>query len=223
MPICNHPDHSHLPDLSALTPDPNQFRDLYESERGEAIWKFLIRPDNVVRMQTATDLGLAAVEPLGRGLLAEFGIEVAEDRIKQFIGHATRQVMEALGYFLDRQGMRITGENMFASASRYRSRAQKTMVISPESRQRWMETTANSPFNKWLNAQVRKPNGGLDRDKLTEVAAQWGVEDKYKDLNPGQARMSIGIKLRAIVPPKVYMPKPDASESPETCGEPHPA
>ena len=88
------------------------------------------------------------------------------------------------------------------------------MVISPESRQKWMETTANSPFNKWLNAQVRKPNGGLDRDKLAEVAAQWGVEDKYKDLNPGQARMSIGIKLRAIVPAEVYMPKIDLDEKP---------
>jgi hypothetical protein len=208
VPILNDP-HSELPDLSSLEPVPSQFRDLYESERGKAIWEFLIRPDNVLRMQTATDLDRAAVEPLGKGLLAEFGVEVAEDRMKQFIGHATRQVMEALGYFLDRQGMRITSENMFASASRYRSRVPKTMSISPESRQRWMETTANSPFNVWLNAQVRKPDGGLDRDKLTEVAAQWGVEDKYKDLNPGQARMSIGIKLRAIVPPKVYMPKTD--------------
>ena len=124
MTTCTHPDHSQLPDLSSLRPDPNQFRDIYESERGEAIWKFLIRPDNVVRMQTATDLDRAAVEPLGKGLLAEFGIEVSEDRMKQFIGHATRQVMEALGYFLDRQGMRITGENMFASASRYRYRDQ---------------------------------------------------------------------------------------------------
>jgi hypothetical protein len=214
MPNCNQPDHSKLPDLSSLRPNPNQFSDIYESERGKAIWKFLIRPDNIVRMQTATDLDRAAVEPLGKGLLAEFGIEVAEDRMKQFIGHATRQFMEALGYFLDRQGMRITGENMFASASRYRSRDQKTMVISPESRQKWMETTANSPFNKWLNAQVRKPHGGLDRDKLTEVAAQWGVDDKYKDLNPGQARMTIGIKLRAIVPAEVYMPKPDVDEKP---------
>lgn len=214
MPICNNPDHSHLPDLSSLKPDPNQFSDIYESERGEAIWKFLMRPDNVVRMQTATDLGRAAVEPLGKGLLAEFGIEVAEDRMKQFIGHAARQVMEALGYSLDRQGMRITGENMFASASRYRSQNLKTMVISPESRQKWMETTANSPFNKWLNAQVRKPNGSLDRDKLIEVAAQWGVEDKYKDLNPGQARMSIGIRLRAIVPAEVYQPTTDLDQKP---------
>ena len=163
-------------------------------------------------MQTATDLDRAAVEPLGKGLLAEFGVEVAEDRMKQFIGHATRQIMEASGYFLDRQGMRITGENMFASASRYRSRAPKTMAISPESRQKWMETTANSPFNVWLNAQVRKPGGGLDRDKLAEVAAHWGIEDKYRDLNPGQARMSVGIKLRAVVPGNIYMPKTDASE-----------
>jgi hypothetical protein len=206
--------HEGWPDLSSLHPTPRQYRDLYESERGKAIWKFLIRPDNIVRMQTATELDRAAVEPLGKGLLAEFGVEVAEDRMKQFIGHATRQIMEALGYFLDRQGMRITGENMFASASRYRSRAPKTMAISPESRQKWMETTANSPFNVWLNAQVRKPSGSLDRDKLAEVAARWGVEDKYRDLNPGQARMSIGIKLRAVVPPNVYMPKTEATERP---------
>ena len=72
-------------------------------------------------MQTATELDRAAVEPLANGLLDTFYIDISNDRFKQFIGHAARQIMEALGYYLDRQGIRITMENMFASASRYRS------------------------------------------------------------------------------------------------------
>ena len=60
---------------------------------GAALWDFIKRPDNVVRMHTASDLERAAVEPLSAGLVAEFGPEVAEDRTKQMIGRMVRQIM----------------------------------------------------------------------------------------------------------------------------------
>jgi len=206
MPTCNNPTHRELPDLSSVEYDPQQFRNIYETEYGQAIWRFLLRPDNVVRMQTATYFDRTAVEPLAEGLLAEFGVEVAEDRVKQYIGHAVRRIMESCGYHLDRQGMRITRESLFTSASRYRSASDRAMFISPDSRRKWMEKTANSPFNRWLDPQVKNANGTLDLDKLYAVARRWGIEERYDHLNAGQTRMNIGVRLRTVVPVEEYMP-----------------
>src|ERR1039458_8353011 len=112
MSNCNNPMHSELPDFGSINYNPQQFRDIHVEEYGQAIWQFLLRPENVVRMQTASYLDRPAVEPLSDGLLAEFGIEVKEDRVKQYIGHAVRQIMEACGYHLDRQNMRIVRANL---------------------------------------------------------------------------------------------------------------
>lgn len=108
--------------------DPGTFRELADSPLGQAVWRFLNEPDNLVRMETATYLGRPAVEPLSPGLLARFGEEVAQDRMKQMIGRMARQIMEPRGYRIDRQNVRIarpdakpSGKpgNMFTSATRY--------------------------------------------------------------------------------------------------------
>lgn len=74
-------------------------------------------------MQTATYLRRPAVEPLAPGLLSEFGRDVRKDRIKQYIGHAVRRIMEAYGYQMDRSGIRITRGDLFTSATRYISKS----------------------------------------------------------------------------------------------------
>jgi hypothetical protein len=200
--------HLQLPDLGSLKYDPQQFRNIHETEYGQALWHFLLQPDNIIRMQTATYLDRAAVEPLSPGLLAEFGEDVAEDRVKQYVGHAVRQIMEACGYRLDRQGMRITRANLFTSGSRYRSNEEKAMYISADSRKKWMEKTANSPFNSWLNRQVKNADGTLNLDKLYEVARRWHIEERYEHLNAGQIRMNIGVRLRKTVPVAEYSSGP---------------
>lgn len=63
-----------------------------------ALWEFLRRPDNIVRVETATSLDRAAVEALSSALVAEYGVEISAREVKQAIGHMVRQVMEALGY-----------------------------------------------------------------------------------------------------------------------------
>ena len=110
------------PNLTSLEYDPRNFSDLYETELGREIWRFMRRSDNVVRMATASFLHRPAVEPLSPGLLDEFGLEVGEDRHKQMIGHMARQVMEAIGYQIEqpRRSIRITRENLFSSGARYR-------------------------------------------------------------------------------------------------------
>ncbi|MCU0882104.1 MAG: hypothetical protein MUF14_05485, partial [Hyphomonadaceae bacterium] len=103
--------------------DPQNFRDLYETELGASVWRFLVQPDNRIRMETASYLGRAAVEPLAPGLVLEFGSEIGQDRIKQMIGHMVRQIMEAVGYKIDRPGLRITRESLFSSGARYQAKA----------------------------------------------------------------------------------------------------
>jgi hypothetical protein len=196
-----------VPDLSGLDYDPQNFRDVFETDLGQAIWAFLKRPENLVRMETATYLDRTAVEPLGPGLLRMFGPEIAEDRLKQMIGHMARQIMEAMGFELDRTGMRITRESMFTTAAKYKDRSgtrDRTMRITPEQRRAWLEKTAASPFNRWLDSQVKNSDGSLDLDRLYKVASSFGIENQYRHLNPGQQRMTIGLMLRKKVPPSDY-------------------
>lgn len=196
----------HMPDLSALEYEPQNFRDLAETELGKAIWSFLKRPDNLIRMETATLLDRAAVEPLAAGLVAEFGDQVRDDRSKQMIGHMTRQAMEALGYELDRTGLRITRASLFTSGATYRrpDRGDRSMKISREQREAWVKNTAKSPFNVWLDGLVKRPDGTLDLERLYEVAERYGIDRRYDNLNPGQQRMNIGVMLRARVPQEEY-------------------
>lgn len=196
-----------VPDLNALEYQPQNFRDLFETELGNEIWGFMKRPENVVRMETATFLERAAVEPLAPGLLVEFGPDIGEDRIKQMIGHMARQIMEAIGYEIERPGLRITRESLFSSAARYRKPGEdrdRSMKITREQREAWKEKTASSPFNQWLNSKVRRNDGTLDLDELYAVAEHYGIEKRYDHLNPGQQRMSIGIMLRRVVPESDY-------------------
>ena len=195
-----------LQELQNLEYKPQNFRDIYETDLGKALWVFLKRPDNVVRMETATFLERAAVEPLAPGLLVEFGMDVGGDRIKQMIGHMARQIMVEIGYEVERK-LRITRESLFISAACYRKPNQKrdrSMRITREQREAWKLKTADSPFNRWLGEQVKKPDGTLDLEKLYEVARRYGIEERYDHLNPGQQRMNIGVMLRTRVPESEY-------------------
>lgn len=196
--------------VQGLEYDAQNFRDLAETPAGQSVWAFMTRPDNVVRMETATFLERAAVEPLAPGLLKEFGPEIAQDRLKQMIGHMARQIMEALGYQMDRQGLRITRKSLFTTATRYRHRDEprdRSMTITREQRQAWLEKTADSPFNRWLDAQVNDESGSLNLGKLYALAKHYGIDKTYPHLNPGQQRMNIGNLLRKQVPESVYQAK----------------
>jgi hypothetical protein len=194
-----------IPDLSALSYSPQNFSDLATTEFGGALWDFLKQRDNLIRMETATILERAAVEPLAGPLVEEFGDQAGDDRTKQMIGHMVRQIMEELGYEIDRTGLRITRPSLFTSGASYRvpERGARPMKITRAQRDAWLKNTANGPFNRWLDKQV-KPNGTLDLGKLYKVARQYGIEKRYEHLNPGQQRMNVGVMLRTRVPREQY-------------------
>lgn len=80
------------------------------------------------------------------------------------------------------------------------------MKISAEQREVWLRTTAASPFNLWLDPQVKGPDGQLDLSLLYGIARRYGIDRqaRYSHLNPGQQRMIIGNMLRRVVPPAEY-------------------
>jgi len=140
-------------------------------------------------------------------LLEEFGVDVNQDRYRQMIGHMARQIMEALGYELDRENLRLTRLNMFTTAAAYRQKGDgrdRGMRITRQQRDAWAAKTANSDFNVWMNGQVRNADGTLNLDALYELASKYGIKQEYRHLNPGQQRMNIGSRLRAKVPPEDY-------------------
>ncbi|MER9836129.1 hypothetical protein NKJ28_14260 [Mesorhizobium sp. M0145] len=80
------------------------------------------------------------------------------------------------------------------------------MQITSEQRDAWLKNTAHSPFNVWLEPQVRGSDGQLNLDRLYDVAMRYGIDRqaRYSYLNTGQQRMIIGNMLRRVVPAQEY-------------------
>jgi hypothetical protein len=98
------------------------------------------------------------------------------------------------------------------------------MRITPEQRQAWLANTADGPFNRWLDAQVKGADGRLDLERLYALARRFGIDKQtqYAGLNPGQQRMSIGNLLRRIVPESDYACA-DATDPPDLPVAPPPS
>ena len=98
---------------------PDKFASLYASELGQRIWAFLTRPEQVARLETASELSKPAVEGIEEQLLAEFREEVLADRVKQMVGHMVRQILEQQGWVLDQADVKVQSVP-FSKAARYR-------------------------------------------------------------------------------------------------------
>ena len=92
----------------------------------QKLWGYLCSPESLIRMETATFLRKPALEPVAPYLREEFGFfrsEVTDkasyDNFKKLAGSMARQVMEAMGYEHERDGVHIRGE-VFKTASRYK-------------------------------------------------------------------------------------------------------
>lgn len=99
--------------------DPGRFSDVAATPLGAALWALLNRPDNVLRMETASQLGRVAVEPLGPVLLRELGEAARAPRAKQAAGHMARQILERRGWRVDRSNVRIARPGLFRAGTRF--------------------------------------------------------------------------------------------------------
>lgn len=102
-----------------LAYNPDKFASLYESDIGQRLWAFLTHPENIARLETASELSKPAVEGIEEQLLHEFREEVLADRVKQMIGHMVRQVLEQRDWVLDQSDVKVQSVP-FMKAARYR-------------------------------------------------------------------------------------------------------
>jgi len=103
-----------------MTPfDPGQFANEAATPEGVKLWSVLNHPGVVARMETASDLGRPALEPVEDILLGEMGETIMLDRYKQMAGKMVRQIMEAAGFEHEASDVRLTA-TPFYKASRYR-------------------------------------------------------------------------------------------------------
>jgi hypothetical protein len=125
---------------------PGSFKDIFGTPLGQRLWPCLNEPTNVSRMTTATQLGRPAAEGVEDVLLEQFGEAVFEDRVKQMIGHMIRQVMEANGYVIDTQNVKLAGYP-FSRATRYMLRTHRNYHLwhrSTDARAMAVTSSANS-------------------------------------------------------------------------------
>lgn len=98
---------------------PEKFASLYASELGQRVWAFVTLPENVARLETASQLSKPAVEGIEEQLLAEFREDILADRVKQMVGHMVRQILEQQGWVLDQADVKVQSVP-FSKAGRYR-------------------------------------------------------------------------------------------------------
>jgi hypothetical protein len=154
------------------------------------LWALLSSQENIVRLETAVAMRRPAVEGISDTLVSEFGSEINHPGVKQVIGHMVKQIMDALGYEVDRPRVR-TRSGFFSTGMRFRSK----LPSGPDG------------FNRWLDEQVRSANGALDPVKLARVASDWGVSTGRKLQNVvAMQRLELGVKLRPVVPATAYRP-----------------
>ena len=102
-----------------------RFSDL-EIELRDELWAFLNEHDNLIRLETASDLRAPAVEGVVRPLLRHFDRNILiEKRVKRFIGFITKQIMLSRGFELESSNVRVGTGNLFTKASRYQRRREK--------------------------------------------------------------------------------------------------
>ena len=98
--------------------DAGPFRSLADTDLGRRLWQFLNEELTVARLETTTDRAKPAVFGIEEQLLQRFGNVVADNRVKQMIGHMVRQVIESRGYRIERRNVTI-GSALFSKGTRY--------------------------------------------------------------------------------------------------------
>lgn len=99
--------------------DPQHFADVASTTLATDVLGFLTDHDNLIRMESASELRRPALEIMAPRLVEKFGDPIRDDRIKRWIGHLTRQIMEWRGFYLKRPGVPVRLGGLFGKASLY--------------------------------------------------------------------------------------------------------
>jgi hypothetical protein len=167
-----------------------------------ALWQFMLRPENVIRMEAVTAVERPAVEALSGPLVTEFGRDIGHPCIKQMVGHMARQIMEALEYELDRRRVRITRPGLFTTGMTFRLPGPPRSLsvrLTATNRSAWLNVAETDQFNSLLDDAITNAVGTTDSDRVRRVAAN--SEIKLRGRNPSLHRIELGIILRERTSP----------------------
>ena len=102
------------------TYNPQQFQSTFSTPLGNDLWKFLNEHDNVIRLQTASELRRPALEALATRIIDKFGSPARDDRVKQMMGHMTKQILESSNFEWETFHIKVRNGDLFTYASRYK-------------------------------------------------------------------------------------------------------
>lgn len=107
---------------------PGPFASLSKTPLGLDLWAAVRAPEYVAALETATRLGHPAVKGVEDLLLRDFGDKVFDHRVKQMIGHMVKQIMDAAGYEIDQQKVKMESIPFYAG-TRYKRRDDRTYHV----------------------------------------------------------------------------------------------
>jgi hypothetical protein len=105
--------------------DAWKFEKLAETDFGKQLWDFLNRYDSFIRMETASLMNRPAVEGIVKPLKERFQSELTNYdasqlmRIRQMIGHMTKQIMAKHEYEVKMRNVKVLTGNFFNKGTRY--------------------------------------------------------------------------------------------------------
>lgn len=108
----------------------NPFFDNYEPKHFEAAYRKwgariasrLTPPESLGRMDAAVALVKTPAQAVAELIVAEFGAEAKNYRLRQLVGHMICHLMTSRGFELDKKEVRIRDGVLFTRAARYRRR-----------------------------------------------------------------------------------------------------
>jgi hypothetical protein len=99
--------------------DGAEFGAFGQSRAARSLWKFLNQPDQVVRLEVASELGHAALDGVVVDLERKFHKSLRNKRTKQMVGAMIKRVLESRGWRVGKKGVRVRLGRRFSVAVRY--------------------------------------------------------------------------------------------------------
>ena len=108
-----------------------------QTDLGKALWKYLTRPETIREMERVSDEGKPAVNAKGLGeevkklfdrheeeIMADARMEkIDQDQYKRMVGRMIRQILEACGYELTKEQVRLkSGRGFFSTGAVYKKK-----------------------------------------------------------------------------------------------------
>jgi hypothetical protein len=100
-------------------------------ETGLEILAWLHQPEQRAALVKAAELGLPSVAGISSAFADKFGRDAIKAMVvRQFVGRAVKHIMDDEGYAPADPGVKLPGDKVFKTGTRYRRRSELTAVAS---------------------------------------------------------------------------------------------